>query len=402
MGPTTPTTKEISDNLIAQLESTLNQTIPLLPKSFLRVLSKALAAVFVLLYKYGGFIFLQMFVATASIKYTTINGKLVSPLIEWGRLIGVGDPVPATQAELNINITVENQVGSLAAGTQLINSSNGVTYITKTEVLLDAATVPAVIQAVSDQVDGGGAGAIGNLQQGDIVSFANPLANVASDAIVDSQAVTGANAESTEAYRQRIVDRFQKRPQGGAYADYEQWGEEVPGIVNVYVYTSSDPGEVDNYVEATVESSGDPDGIPTGAQLQAVLDSINKDDNGLASRRPANALANVFPITRTGFDTVVSGLTVDNPASVQTDITAAILQFFLDAEPFIDGLTIPPRKDIITRSNLIGLVSGIVSAANGTFDTVTFDLDTAVPSGSLVQYILQEGEKAKSSGTSYV
>lgn len=397
----TPTTKEISDNIIAQLESTLNQTIPLLPKSFLRVLSKALAAVFVLLYKYGGFIFLQMFVSTASIKDTLINGVVVSPLKAWGRLIGVGDPVPATQAELNIDITVENQVGSLPAGsTQFINSSNGVTYSLKTEVLLDAATVPAVIIAVSDQVDGGGAGAIGNLEPGDIVSFANPLANVASDAVVVSQAVTGADAESTEAYRQRVVDRFQKTPQGGAYADYEQWGEEVAGIINTYPYTASDPGEVDVYAEATVESSGDPDGIPTGAQLQAVADSIELDDNGLASRRPANALVNVFAITRTGFDTVVSGLTVDNPASVQADITAAILQFFLDAEPFIDGLTIPPRKDIITRSNLIALVDGIVSAANGTFGTVTFD--TSGGGGSLDQYILQEGEKAKSTGTSYI
>ena len=401
MSLSTPTTKEISDNIIAQLESVLNQTIPLLPKSFLRVLSKALAAVFVLLYKYCGFIFLQMFVSTASIKDTLINGVVVSPLKAWGRLIGVGDPVPATQAELNITITVENQVGSLPAGsTQFINSSNGVTYSLKTEVLLDAATVPAVIIAVSDQVDGGGAGAIGNLQPGDIVSFANPLANVASDAVVDSQAVTGANAESTEAYRQRVVDRFKKTPQGGAYADYEQWGEEVAGIVNTFPYTASDPGEVDVYAEATVESSGDPNGIPTAAQLQAVADSIEQDDNGLASRRPANALVNVFAITRTGFDIVVSGLVVDNPASVQADITAAVLQFFLDAEPFIDGLTIPPRKDIITRSNLIALVSGIVSAASGTFGTATFDITGG--GGSLVQYILQEGEKAKSTGTSYI
>ena len=86
----TPTTAEISANIIAQLETTLNQTIPLLPKSFLRVLSKTLGAVFILLYKYGGFIFLQQFVATASIKETIINGVTVKPLVEWGRLIGIG------------------------------------------------------------------------------------------------------------------------------------------------------------------------------------------------------------------------------------------------------------------------------------------------------------------------
>jgi len=393
MSLTTPTTGQISDNIIAQLEASLNQTIPLLPKSFLRVLAKVLAGVFILLYKYGGFMFLQIFVQTASANETTVNGKTIIPLVEWGRLIGIGDPVAATQAELLIDITVENQVGTLPSGTQLVGALNGVTYITIGAVALDAATVQANIRAVSDQTGGGGAGTIGNLDPGAIVSFANPLANVARDAIVDSQVVTGADAESTEAYRQRIIDRFQKLPQGGAYADYELWGEEVAGIVNVYPYTSDDPGQVDVYVEATPESSGDPDGIPTTAQLQAVLDSINEDENGLASRRPANALANTLPITRVGFDCDVLGLVADNLATVQADISTAITEFFLDAEPFIDGLTIPPRQDRITRSALIGLVEDIVSAANGTFTTVIF-VETTL-AGSLELYVLQPGEKAK-------
>jgi len=391
MSLTTPTTKEISDNIIAQLEASLNQTIPLLPKSFLRVLAKVLAGVFILLYKYGGFMFLQIFVQTASANETIVNGKSIVPLTEWGRLIGIGDPVAATQAELLVDITVENQIGSLSSGTQLVNVDNGVTYITIGAILLNAATVQANIRAVSDQSGGGGAGAIGNLDPGAIVSFANPLANVARDTVVDSQVVTGANGESTEAYRQRVIDRFQKRPQGGAYVDYEIWGEEVAGIINAYPYTSDNPGQVDVYVEANTDT--DPDGIPTTAQLEAVLDSINFDQNGLASRRPANALANTFAITRVGFDCTVSGLIVDNLATIQAQIDAAVIEFFLDAEPFIDGLTIPPRLDRITRSSLIGLIDDIVSAANGTFTTVFFS-ETGI-GGSLELYILQQGEKAK-------
>jgi uncharacterized phage protein gp47/JayE len=394
----TPTTAEISANIIAQLEATLNQSIPLLPKSFLRVLAKTLGAVFILLYKYAGFIFLQIFVSTATIRETEINGVPVSPLTAWGRLIGIGDPVAATQAELRIDVTVENQTGFLPSGSQLVGSTNGVTYITIGSVPLDAATVPAIIRAVSDQAGGSGAGAIGNLQPGDEVTFANPLANVARVAVVTSQEVTGANAEATEVYRQRILDRFQKRPQGGALADYEIWGEEVAGIINIFPYTGDDPGEVDVFAEATPESSGNPDGIPTAAQLTAVFNSIEKDETGLASRRPANAFVNVFPITRTGFDTTVFDLVVDNPGQVQADIEAAIVDFFLDTEPFIDGLTIPPRKDRITQSALIGLVEDIVTAVNGTFGTVTF---APTGGGSIPLYILAKGEKAKSTGTSF-
>lgn len=398
MSLTTPTTKDISDNIIAQLEASLNQTIPLLPKSFLRVLAKALAGVFVLLYKYGGFMFLQVFVRTASANETTVNGRVLTPLLEWGRLIGVGDPAAATQAELLIDITVDNQTGTLPSGSQLVNTDNGVTYITIGAVLLNAPTVQATIRAVSDQAGGGGAGAIGNLDPGAVVSFANPLANVSRNAVVVSQVVTGSDAESTEAYRQRVIDRFQKRPQGGAYADYEIWGEEPAGIINVYPYTSDCPGQVDVYVEATPESSGDPDGIPTPAQLQAVLDSIEVDQNGLASRRPANALANTFPITRTGFDIRVTGLIVDNLAQVQATITTAIEEYFLDREPFIEGLSVLPRRDRITRSAVGGVVDDIVSAAGGIFSSVIVTQSTI----NVELYSLGIGEKSKAATVTFV
>lgn len=393
MSLTTPTTKDVSDNIIAQLEATLNQTIPLLPKSFLRVLARVLSGVFILLYKYAGFMFLQIFVQTASDQDTTVNGVVINPLKFWGRLIGVGDPVAATNAELLIDITVENQVGQLDSGTQLINAGNGVTYITIGAVLLNGPVVQATIRAVSDQAGGGGAGAIGNLDTGAIVSFANPLANVARNAVVFTQTITGANGESTEAYRQRVIDRWQKRLQGGALSDYEAWGEEDAGIINIYPYTSDFPGQVDVYVEATVASSGNPDGIPTTAQLQTVLDSINFDDNGLASRRPANALPNTFAITRTGFDCRVLDLVTDSLATVQNQIQTAVEEFFLTSEPFIEGLTIPPRLDRITRSALIGLVGDIVAASNGSFTTVTFT-QTGL-GGSLEVYVLDQGEKAK-------
>lgn len=394
----TPTTKEIGNNLIAQLEASLNQTIPLLPKSFMRVLAKALAGVFVLLYKYGGFTFLQVFVQSASAKQTTINGVLKVPLNEWGKLIGVGLPKAATSAELLMEVGVNVQEGSLPSGTQLVNVDNGVTYITLNVVLLDAPLVQVEVLAASDQAGGGGAGAIGNLAPGAVLSFANPLANVARDASVISQSQTGANEEETEVYRQRVIDRFQKRPQGGAPSDYEGWGEEVPGILNVYPYTSDCPGQIDVYVEATVASSGDPDGIPTGAQLQDVLDSIQFDEGGLASRRPANALVNSFPIVRVGFDISVTGLVVDNLAQVQMDITTALGEYFLDRDPFIVGLSVLPRRDRITRSGVGGVVDDIVSAAGGIFISVSVVLDTV----SIESYSLSIGEKAKTSSVVFL
>ena len=391
MSLSTPTTKEISDNIIAQLEASLNQTIPLLPKSFLRVLAKALAAVFIILYKYAGYIFLQMFVQTASDIETTINGKILTPLIEWGRLIGIGDPAPATSAELNIEITVTTQSGVLPASTQLVSTDNGVTYLTIGSTILDAPTKIILIKAASDQAGGGGVGTIGNLEIDSILSFVNPLANVSRNAVVTEQVVTGTEAESTEAYRDRVISRFQKRPQGGALADYVIWGLEPVGIINIYPYTSDCPGQVEVYAEATIESSGSPDGIPTIAQLQLVADSIELDQNGLASRRPANALVNTIAISRVGFDIIIIGLIADDLAQVQQDIISAVEEYFLEREPFIEGLSILPRKDRITQSAVSGVVDDIVSAAGGVFNSAVIQQNGI----SIAIYSLGKGEKTK-------
>lgn len=387
-----PTTKEISDNLIAQLEASIGQTIPFLPKLFQRVLAAAFGGVFVLLYKYGGFIFLQIFVATASTKETEINGRMVTPIVEWGRLIGVGDPVPATQAEMIVDVTVTNQTGNLD-GAQGIGQNNGFTYFQIGSIPLDAATKQINFRAVGDQAGGDGSGAEGNLEPGDIISFANPLPNVASDTVVVSQVTTAADGEDLDTtYRQRVIDRFQKLPQGGAYADYELWAEEVAGIINAYPYTSASPGQVDVYCEATEASSGSPDGIPTNAQLQAVLDSIELNQAGLATRRPANALANALAIERLAFDVTVTGLSgIDDPIPVQNSIIAAVEEYFLGREPFIVGVTVLPRVDTISRTSVSGIVEQIVSRAGGIFSGVTIKLGI----DNIEVFTLGEGQKSK-------
>lgn len=393
-----PTTVEIKDNIVAQLEVAFGQTIPLLPKSFSRVLAAVLASVLVILYKYGGFIFLQMFVQWASTETTTINGNKVIPLVEWGRLVGIGYPTAATRFEGDIEITVTNQTGSLAVNSQLTKVDTGYTYITLAAVPLTAATVTASIRAVSDQDGNGGRGADGNLLVGDIISFVNPLPNVAGDAVVTAITTSAANAEEWDVYRERVIGRFRNQPQGGAYIDYKLWGEEVEGIINVYPYTG-DPGQVDVYCEATVASSGDPDGIPTSAQLDDVSDSIEQDAGGLATRRPANAFVNVYAITRTGFDVEIIDLDVAEPDIVKPKISETLTSYFWAKEPYIAGINTGNRNDRITNAGVAGAVQDIVNSYNGVFSSVRI---TPTAGGSaLIVYPLQEGEKAKVVNVTY-
>lgn len=389
------TTQEVSDDVVAQLELKLSQTIPLLPKTFTRVLAKVLAGIYVLLFKYCGFIFLQMFVQHATNEETTINGVKDRPLTLWGKLFGVGEPLAATRAELVIEVTVTNQTGNLAAGAQVVRSETGVIYLTTTTVALDDATIQVTMRASSDQDGGDGSGDIGNLEAGDIVSFANTPPNVATNASVVSTAVTGADAEEIEAYRARIQNRARAKPQGGAYADYRIWAEGVAGIVHAYPY-AGDPGEIDVYIEATVESSGSDDGIPTGAQITAVAAAIELEESGLATRRPVNAAVNVLAITRTAFTVTVTGL-ADTADGAEEAIQEGADEYFLSREPFIVGLSVLPRDDRVTLAGVSGIIDGIANAYGGTVASVTLKRGVDL----ITSHTLGNGEKAKAEPVVY-
>jgi hypothetical protein len=253
--------------------------------------------------------------------------------------------------------------------------------------------VQATIRAYQDQDDGGGKGTIGNLSVGDTVSFINPIPNVATDTTVYSVVTTAADAETEAAYRERVSDRFRKQPQGGAYVDYELWGEEVEGIINVYPYTG-DPGIVNLYSEATVASSGSADGIPTQAQLDAVLASVELDDGGLASRRPADAFVTSNAITRTAFDVEVVGLTggSESITTIREKVTETLTSYFLARAPFIHGLTLGKRRDRITRAGVAGAVQDVADAFGAVFSGV---IVTESGGSAIDTRNLGEGEKAK-------
>ena len=393
MALVTPTTQQVASNIIGQLETAISQTIPLLPKAFSRVLAKVLAAVYIVLYKYAGFALLQQFVSTASFEETEVNGQLLTPLIEWGRLGGVGDPLPATQAQLTLEVTVLAAVGSLAGGTQLVYAPTGVVYLTTASVPLALPTIIVTAIASSDQDNGDGSGTIGNLEPGQVLQFAGSPPNVATNATVTGSAVVGAEGESEDTYRARVLRHYQRRPQGGAYADYQAWGTEVAGIRNVFPYTGNNPGEVDVYVEA----EAGPDGIPDLSQLDQVRDYIDFDPNeapsptGLANRRPANAAVNVLAITRTGFDVDITGFDAVDPAAVLAAIELGVDEFLRTREPFIVGLSSLPRLDRVTQGSVAGVVNEIAESNGATVASVRL-LRLAVV---ITEYTLSRGELAK-------
>lgn len=392
MALSVPKTKEISDTLIATIGLELGKTIPLLPKSFSRVLAKALSGVFILTYRYAGFALLQQFAQHASFRQTTVNGQNIIPLVLWGRLVGVGDPVAATNARLQVQFDVINQDAStLPAGRQLVHPGSGVVYILEQDVVLSASPITANVVAASDPDGNGGAGIVGNRNVQDDLEWANPIPQVSSEgAAVTNILFTAADAETEDAYRSRVVERFAARAEGGAYSDYRDWATELNGILNAYVYTGTDPGTVDVYIEATVASS-DEDGVATLAQQNAVAALIEADSSGLASRRPVSALVTVWPIFRQGYDVQITGLTSTDVEGTKAAIKEALDDYFRTLAPFITGLSNLPRRDRVTQGAVAGVVDETAAAFGATVSSVTLQKNGSTIGADT----LGKGQKAK-------
>ena len=389
----TKTIQQINDLIINQLEAQFGKTFPILPKSFIRILSKTFAGIFIILYKGAGWIFLQLFVSTASFKDVIFSGKTINPLKEWGRLVGVGDPNPATQAELTILVNVNSIGETLFAGTQFSSTINNIIYITQENYTLDAATKSINVIAVTG-------GTIGNLEIGDTLTLVNTLGIIENDADITAVITTATDAETETNYRRRVSERFQLQPQGGAYADYRIWASEVPGVLQTYIYAGDPPSNVMVYVagDSTIYINR----VPDSALLLAVAEAIEFDpDTGNATRRPIGAVidpdgdlsyANILPITNVVFDIEITGFTIDAEleTNVIADIQDALEDYMLEREPFIEGLSIPPKKNTITQANVIGIINDIVRANSGSFLTAIVSIGGIISTN----YSLLQGELA--------
>jgi uncharacterized phage protein gp47/JayE len=384
---TRKTTKEISDEILARLESAFNTSIPLLQRAFNRVVAKALGGSYTLLYQYANWILLQQFVKTASSRSIEVNGTSLNPLQAHGDLVGIYQGA-GLRAEQRVSVSVLVQGGTILSGERLANPGTQMIYAVIGDVSLNSATVTATVRATKP-------GVLGNVDTGTVLSFVSPPDSVAKDTTVTSIVVEGVDPESTESYRERILERWLARPQGGSYADYKSWAEEVDGVRNAYVYSgwgeyaipSSSTGQVFVYVESDVDA----DGIPSSALLTSVAEHIEGDGAGLANRRPVNTYVQVYPITRTGVDINIQGLTVDaeDTSVVQDAIEDALSEFLLDRTPGGQaGYTVlPPRRDVVSTSELSGVAAQIAAGYNGVIGSLVTSVDST--------YYLQEGEMAK-------
>lgn len=393
------TIESINDLIINGLEQELNTKFRLLPKSFVRVFAKVLSGVYISLYKQQAYIFLQMFVETATYDEIEVLGKRIRPLCLWGDLVGVGAPAEATQWEGTCKVKTTFVNTYLMKGTQLKNSATGKIYLT-TENKLLANSYETVGIKCSET------GKAGNLAEDDILMTVSPLSNIDRNCTVMSTTVEAVDAEDEDTYRSRVKQRWRVQPQGGSLSDYKKWSSEVGGVLNTYIYKDTESvSGVLIYVSVTTDVN--PNRIPSSGLLVQVGEACSYDPETGSARKPIGAVldpfnngtyANVRPVTVTSFDVYINDYNEVELDEFQTSCKGNIKSYFLEREPYVRGLSVDSaRTDRISVNNITGIVNDIAESVSGFFGSVVLRTDGE----EIASYTLGKGELAVL-GTLYV
>lgn len=298
-----PDIQTLIDRARADINARLPGADARLPVNNLNVLSMVHSAGVHGLYGYLQWLSRQMFVDTCEAEFLDRRGAIVDlPRKLAARATGSavltgsdGTPVPA--------------------GTLLVRT-DGVRYVVTASgtIIAGTATVPC---------EASEAGAGGNFSAGTLSLLVAVAGLNSSVSLSGAGFVGGADIETDEPYRARILARLRKPPMGGAAHDYVAWALAVPGVTRAWVY----PLELGlGSVVVRFVRDNDASLIPDAGEVAAVQAYIN-------TRKPVTAAVTVVAPIAQSLNFTIAGLSPDTP-EVRAAVVAELRDLLQrEAEP---------------------------------------------------------------------
>jgi uncharacterized phage protein gp47/JayE len=298
---TIPTIATIEAQEVADIEAKIGQVIPSTPKAYFRVQARSHSGVMALLYRFGAWIYDQIFPQTADREALLRIGASYSLY-----------PNAAVAAILTATATGANDTVTQAGWLWQIN---GVVYEQLEDVAISGGTAAISVECLT-------AGVVGNLDNGDEISLATPQAGVDNVATITATTTTGEDEEDIDTFRATVIQRLAQRPQGGAVQDYVGWALEVAGVVKAFAFNTA-PGVVSVYPLIALTGPRVP-ASPKLAEVEAYLNDTH--------RKPLCASVEAVAMTERMITPTVTSLSPDN-AELRADIEAAWNAYLYAAFP---------------------------------------------------------------------
>lgn len=295
-----PTPDQTAARIAAEIEAQLPGADARSARSVLAALARAYALGIYPVHLFGGWLADQVIADTAEAEWLERHASL------WG----VARRPPAS-ARGSLRLT--GLPGTILPAASLLSLS-GRLY----QTLADAAIAPGGTALVT--IAAVEPGAAGNQPVGTRLTIAVPVAGLdPAGIVVDDGAggglTGGTDIEAEAVWRDRLIDRIQQPPHGGAASDYITWARQVPGVAQVAVYPEQfGPGTVGVCFSVTGDSP-----IPSPDQVAAVLAHLEEV-------RPVTARLSVYAVTPVPID--VSIEIIPDSAAVREAVAAAIDEWF--------------------------------------------------------------------------
>lgn len=250
-----PSAAQLSQQMAASIKAAIPASDPLIWPNNLYFVRKTFALVMHHFYGRLDYVRRQARVVTADDESLDDHGLDAGGLTRNSAKFALGDT------------TVPTDIGAvIPTQTKLLRSDN-VEFQTAGDYIATEATTTVRVRAVDE-------GKLGNTEGGTVLELETPIAGVGVFTVTDDGLRGGADLESAQSFRQRILDRKRNPPHGGSPAEYKAWAREVTGVTRVFPKRASPaPGSV------TVVFMMDDiyaDGIPSPTDEAAVLDHLEE------------------------------------------------------------------------------------------------------------------------------
>jgi uncharacterized phage protein gp47/JayE len=223
---------------------------------------------------------------------------------------------------------VTGQIGIIVPqGSTLVSSAvegQQWTYETTEQIVVGVSASPVHIRALDP-------GAAGNMDSGETLSFSPIVNNVDRTATVYGGVGGGADTETDDELRFRVLQRIQQPPMGGDKTDYEAWALSVPGVTRAWCSPLEQGMGTVTLRFMMDDLRANNDGIPLAEDVLAV-------ETYLSTKRPV-AVKDVFVVAPLRFpiNMHINKLVTDSP-STREAIEVSIRNMLL--ERAIPGETI--------------------------------------------------------------
>lgn len=266
---------------------------------------------------------------------------------------------------------IYRRAASKATGTLTVSYTEGATLPVGTIFMSDdqtryETTAEPEVGSYTVQVQCLDAGTIGNREEGQTYTLVSPVTGVDAEA-VGSEMAGGAEAESDESLRERLLYRLRNPPRGGTATDYVAWAKEVPGVTRAWCFPK-EQGIGTVVVRFATDELTD-DGVPTSGMVQIVADHI-------AESAPVTAATTVVAPVAKPVNFRIKDLIPDSE-SVRAQVEAELKSLFV-------------REATPGEALLISHIRQAISSAAGEEDFELLEPTADVPADSTQLLVVGE------------